>query len=98
MDVSKWPVKVDFRMDKLEGELQPKGVHMVLLVSDGCKSMLGNLLERSSNTRKLIRIVAYGFKWVLSRSSDQDSVNGVRLPQKALTRSKELWLKFVLKK
>ena len=30
---SKWPIKKDFRVDRLEGEIQAKNVHVVLLAS-----------------------------------------------------------------
>ena len=75
----------------------PKGVHAVHLVSEGCSSLLSKLLDRTSNTKKLLRIVAYVLKWRPSSKIAQVPNTDVRLPLELLTRSKVVWLKFAQK-
>ena len=57
-DFSEWPIKLDFRTDKLEGELMPKVVNSVFIVFDESGCVLNDLLERLSSAKKLFRIVA----------------------------------------
>ena len=33
-DYSKWPIKLDFRMDRLDGEILPKRVHVAQVISE----------------------------------------------------------------
>ena len=46
-DVSEWPIKLDFRTDRLEGELQPKGVMMVFMISEEMCNVLETLLKKA---------------------------------------------------
>ena len=62
-NVEDWPIKLDFRRDKLEGELQAKGVHMALVATE-MGDVLSGLLDRCSDAKKLFRITAYQFKWI----------------------------------
>ena len=61
--VSEWPIKLDFRTDRLDGELKPKGVMMVFMVSDEMCDVLTKLLQKFSSPQKLFNVVAYVFKW-----------------------------------
>ena len=75
-DVMEWPNKLDFRVDKLDGEIQPKGVLTVLFSSE-IHNMLSGLLDRVSSTAKLFRILAYHYKWIsLVRCKDMPRVSG----------------------
>ena len=93
-DVSEWPVRLDFRVDKLEGELQPKGTHLVFASSVEMSSTLSHLLQKYSSSGKLFRILAYCFKW---RSVVLDKGNRVSnvLTREELYCSKKAWIKFI---
>ena len=75
-----WPIKHDFKVDGLEGELQPR-VHFAFMVADNFKEDFNLLLERVSTAKKLFRVISYILKWVpcgkessLVHGSDQSSL------------------------
>ena len=75
-DVENWPIKHNFRTDRLEGEIQPKGVFTVLMTVEACE-FLEDLERRYSSSGKLYRIVTYVYKWVnLGRENDIVRVPG----------------------
>ena len=75
--VSKWPVKLDFRTDCLDGEIQAMNVNVVLLSSE-VLSMVKELLQNSSSIRKLFNTVAYMFKWTsLMRKTEEREATGI---------------------
>ena len=93
-DVMEWPNKLDFRVDKLDGEIQPKGVLTVLFSSE-IHDMLSGLLDRVSSTAKLFRILAYHYKWIsLVRCKEMPRVSGVLL-SKEIYQAKVSWIKFI---
>ena len=92
-DVEMWPVRLDFKTDKLEGELEPKNV-MTVFFSDEFNGKLEILLQKFNSAKKLIRILAYGFKWMEnSRDSSDSQVPGFLSPE-AKRRAKVAWIKF----
>ena len=93
-DVSKWPVKFDFRTDRLEGELQPKGVFMVSLSMGELSNKMNSLLEKFSSSGKLFRIIAYCYKWKLIGEDQSTRVVGM-LSKEVLMKSMNAWIRFV---
>ena len=63
-EFEKWPVKLDFKTERLEGELVAKGVHMVYFTSEDMLAKFRELIEKISSTKKLTNIVANMFKWL----------------------------------
>ena len=55
-DLAEWPIKLDFRIDKLEGEISPK-VYVATFVGWFQEDVLLQLLGRVSTAEKLFRIV-----------------------------------------
>ena len=94
-DFENWPIKLDFRTDRLEGELQPKGVHVTLYVTtDGCE-IFAKLLERFSHVQKLYRVLAYMLKWNRLRCPTIEGTIPGSITTQDLTSAKEIWVKFV---
>lgn len=94
-DFENWPIKLDFRTDRLEGELQPKGVHVTLYVTtDGCETF-AKLLERFSHVQKLYRVLAYMLKWNRLRCPTIEGTIPGSITTQDLTLAKDLWVKFV---
>ena len=62
-DFDRWPVKLDFKMERLDGELLPKNVHVVCLVSEDLSEVLDRLLQNTSNTKRSFNVVARMLKW-----------------------------------
>ena len=92
-DVEYWPIKRDFRTDKLEGEIQPKGVFTVVTTVEACR-FLEDLERKYSSSGKLYRIVAYVYKWLnLSKKVDTARVPGVILKDEIL-KAKSTWIRF----
>ena len=92
-EYEKWPIKLDFRVDRLEGEIQAKNVHIVLLSSQETYNRFEKLLQDSSCTRKLFNVVAVMFKWrSLSDNSIIRAVPGV-LTAREVEKAKEFWIK-----
>ena len=80
-----WPVKLDFRTDRLDGEILPKEVHVVFLVSEDTANQLNDLLLKSSDAKKLFRSLAYGFQWRLTNMEDCSSIKKYALTPKRQT-------------
>ena len=93
-DVSEWPIKLDFWTDKLDGELQPKGVMLVLAVLQNLGVTLGSLLEKFSSVEKLIRILAYVLKWRHVVLSEANLGETNILTTDMLKHSRLVWIKF----
>ena len=88
-DYTNWPIRLDFKKERLEGELQAKGVHVVMVVSGDMVESMSTLLEKVSSSRKLFRVTGLLYKWVKSgKSSVQDS-------NWLANQSKSFWIKFV---
>ena len=94
---SEWPIRSDFRTDKLEGELLPKQVHMVFIVSEEGSQILGNLLTKVSSAAKLFKITAFIMKWPMITLSKTDEVTVNSVTVRMMNKSKTLWLRFVQK-
>ena len=93
-DYEHWPIKLDFRTDKLDGELQPKGVHYVFLLSQDMQNYFLSLLERVSSVQKLFRIVGLLYKVsALCRKLPKESMSNTSLGKQA----EEFWIKLVQK-
>ena len=89
-DVIDCPTKLDFRTDKLEGEIQPKGVNLVLLTAETC-NVLDDLLRKHASSAKLFRILGYAYKYIgLVRNTDV-RVPGILLKEEIL-KSKITWI------
>ena len=56
-DYATLPVKMDFKVDRLEGEMLPK-VDVTCLVSPNAMVMFERLLQDANNVRKLLCVVA----------------------------------------
>ena len=65
------PIRSDFRTDKVEGEKQPKNVHMVFTVTKEGSKVMDELLKTFSSAKKLFRIVAFMMNWVLPFKSSK---------------------------
>ena len=91
-DISTWPIRKDFRTDKLEGEITPKSVHIVLNVSIEVEDALNALLSKFSNSKKLFRIGGYIFKWRSIYGKVDSSVANVLTPE-CLKRAKIMWIR-----
>ena len=89
-DYAKWPIKLDFKVERLDGELLPKSTHVVYLVSGDTANALETLLQNNSQVQKLFRIAAYLFKWKRIR----ESVPGV-ITAEEIVQAKKFWVKFV---
>ena len=94
-DYSKWPIKKDFRVDRLEGEIQAKNVHVVLLASMESLRGFAQLLERVSHVQKLFNVVAYMFKWRSLRDPSVARIVPGVLTVKEIDLAKEFWIKYV---
>ena len=94
-DISRWPIKLDFKTERLEGEIMPKNVHVVLLVSEQMQDVLSKLLENSSHVRKLFRVMAYTYKWINLKDRSVARASPGCITVEEISRAKELWLKFV---
>ena len=64
-DFTEWPIKLDFRIDTLEGEISPK-VHLAAFIGSIQEDVLLQLLDCVSSAQKLFRIVGYMTKWLPS--------------------------------
>ena len=92
MSVEEWPIKFTFRTDKLEGELVPKGVQVVMLaVEEACD--LPNLLEKHNSVDKLHSIVAYILRW--SSPTVLKAAKPWHHSAAELKEAKMVWIKFV---
>ena len=91
-DYSQWPIRHDFKVERLEGELLPKSAHVAYMVSGDMSNVFENLLRDVSQVQKLFRIVAYLFKWKSIRVS-VDSFGIVTAED--ILRAKKFWVKFV---
>ena len=92
-DYSNWPIKLDFRVDKLEGELVLKENHIVMFISEELVGYFGKLLDRTSDAKKLFRIVAYAFKWIqLVKREDTAEVLNILSPN-VLYKARLFWIK-----
>ena len=66
-DYKNWPIRLDFKSEMLEGELQPKGVNVMLVITNDMMPRLNVLLDRFSSSFKLYRTTSYLFKWLNKR-------------------------------
>ena len=71
---TEWPTIRDFRTDRLDGELLPKGAHYVFAVTEDIGGVLESLLTRFSSVQKLFRVTAYIYKWRTSIAPGDRSV------------------------
>ena len=81
-DESKWPIKLTYRKNDLEGMLNPKPVicsHVQLASFD----YIGRLLSRSSSWRKTSRVMSWMIRSVLA-------VNGIAIAASDVLTSKEI--------
>ena len=62
-DFSKWPIRMDFNTERLEGEIVPK-VHLVMFAGSVSEEGFLLLLDRVSTARKLFNVVVYVMKWL----------------------------------
>ena len=94
-DFSLWPIKSDFKTERLEGEIMPKSVHLAFMVSPEISSVFSRLLENTSQVKKLYRIVAHIFKWksLVDRSVSRVASGVITAEEVKLARS--FWLRFV---
>ena len=90
-DYDVWPLKHDFKMGTMEGELQLK-VHLVGIAYDYPNGFF-KLLEKASSVTRLIRPVALMFTW-LSARSDSSLVPGV-ISRVEINRAYAFWIRFV---
>ena len=72
-DFESWPIRRDFKTEKLEGEIAPK-VHVAVLITMESNDVFLKLLDRVSSTKKLFRIVAYVRRWIPAGSSEVGSM------------------------
>ena len=87
-------LKLDFRTDRLDGEIQAKNVHMVLLSSEALNK-IGELLQNSSSVRKLTNTVAYMYKWTsLMRKTEEREATGI-ITIEEVNQARTFWIKFV---
>ena len=86
-DYEHWPVRLDFKKETLEGEIKPKGVHLVFVSSDTMGNTFYELLSRTNDVKKLFRIVEFLFKWKGLQQSEEYSGN---VHEKA----RNFWIKF----
>ena len=96
-DVSEWPIRLDFRTDTLEGELCPKGIHMVLATSEDVIVELDSLLVRFSSARKLYRILGYMLQWRQKIERGEDTVVANSIDTYVMEKSKRVWVKYAQK-
>ena len=80
-----------FRTDRLDGELQPKGVLMVFMISKEMNHILNKLLQKYSSAQKLIRILGYVHKW---RSKSLNPTVKNMLSVEILQLARMTWIKF----
>jgi len=93
-DFDRWPVKLDFKMERLDGELLPKNVHVVCLVSEDLTEVLDRLLQNTSNAKKLFNVVAQTLKWKsLIMLEDGRAIPG-RIPMEEIQKARKFWMKY----
>ena len=92
-DYSQWPIKLDFKTEKLEGEVQPKNVHFVMLVSEVFGEKIHQLLQNSSNVKKLFNVVAYIYKWLsLKKNAAAHVVPGI-ITSEEVAQARLFWIR-----
>ena len=76
-DTTSWPIRLDFKTERLEGELLPK-VHLSVFVCLDGNDVFSQLLDRVSSARKLFRVMVHVLKLVHSSSCQSFDVLSVR--------------------
>jgi len=94
-DFDTWPIRSDFRTDRLEGEIMPKNAHLVLHVTEDLSSVMFRLLEDVSQVRKLFNIVAYVIKWrSLVDNNIARAVPGF-VTAEEVSKARDFWIRLV---
>ena len=91
-DFSEWPIRLDFREDKLEGELVLKDPKVAMLVSVDVIDHSRKLLAKNSSVSKLIRIMAYAFEWRSIKNKAESKTLNTLSPD-SLKKSRIFWIK-----
>ena len=91
-DIEEWPIRLDFKMEKLEGELVAKGVHVAFFVSEDVLGRVQMLLYKCSSITKLFRVVAIMFRW-LRKVREPQAAESTFLEE--MNKAKEFWIKVV---
>ena len=90
-----WPVKLDFRTERLDGELIAKGVHMVFFISEDMLVKFRELIEKFSSIQKLMNIVAYMFKWLDIVKEPKEKPVDSKSVKSEKKRAREFWIRVV---
>ena len=93
-DYQKWPIKHDFKTEKLEGEILPKSVHCVLLASEELSYTFDWLLRKSSDVVKLFRVVARIFRLIEDTKNKAPKTDRGILTAHDVARAKVFWIRF----
>ena len=93
-DFDRWPVKLDFKMERLDGELLPKNVHVVCFVSEDLSEVLDRLLQNMSNTKKLFNVVARMLKWKSLIMVEHGRAIPGSITVEEVQKARKFWIKF----
>ena len=95
-DVSTWPIKLDFKQEKLDGELLPKNVYVAFLVLDTeVSDRFYEMLHRVSSVRRLFNIVARMFSWKTQSTGGDDVRAKGSISVENVVQAKKFWVQFV---
>ena len=94
MDVAQWPIRLDFRTDTLDGELQPKKILLAFYVSEEMCGVMESLLNRLSSSRKLFQVLGYMYKWRSSVLKETNTASENILTVEVMSKARNVWIKF----
>ena len=94
-EFSEWPIKHDFRTDRLEGELQLKGSHFVGLTISEPEMGFDKLLNKVSRVDKLYPIGACMLKWCRAKGNPKGIAISSSYTSEEIKRAKKFWIRYV---